>query len=456
MGLFEKVTDIVEAPFKIASGVVNGVIDTTHFVGDISRGDYTTAASDLTKVIADGSDIVQGLGSLGASVAPVPAGYQGAQATDPSSKILWGAKMVIEGLEKATGTGTPYDGDEFRESSKRLESVVETLVDAAPHTDRWDGTASQVYTAVNASHRRVASGVQASDLAIAGVLDTEAGQVTRTRKTFDDEKDWLGKFDLMTVHLNATGPGRAIKIALDTAVAAVTVTAAGTAMTILVKNSFENAGRIREHLDAYETALRDTSGKPASNGVFPPIPDDELPRRDTNPNGTTHMPNPEDGTTEPRRTKANEPYTEPSPEEPVPSGPPATPYGMPTLPYAPSAPSTPTTSQPAPPPLATPIPSAAPTTPLAPAAFSPQPQRTAPSAPATTAASAFTAPMPTSASAPVSSPGSAQSAAVSPTQAASVAAPANPGPRAPINVPTEEAQSDATKPEPQGTNPHGK
>jgi hypothetical protein len=70
VGLFEKVTEIVEAPFKIASGVVNGVIDTTHLVGDISRGDYSTAGrdlaavgGDLVKVMADAADLAEALGS---------------------------------------------------------------------------------------------------------------------------------------------------------------------------------------------------------------------------------------------------------------------------------------------------------------------------------------------------------------------------------------------------------
>jgi len=76
------------------------------------------------------------------------------------SKILAAAQMAIDGMKATTGSGPPHD-------------------------DRWDGTASQVYKTLNASHRRVTSEVQVGNQGVAGILDIEAGQVSRTRQALD-------------------------------------------------------------------------------------------------------------------------------------------------------------------------------------------------------------------------------------------------------------------------------
>jgi hypothetical protein len=206
-------------------------------------------------------------------------------------------------MKATTGSGDPCTGQEFRDSSKRMAKVVETLIHAEPHKDRWDGTASQVYNATNASHRRLASEVQAADLAIADVIDIEAGQVTRTRQTLDDTSDTLTNYDLATMWMNATPPTRAVKFALDCTAAVGALDVAGATMAVLVKNSLENADRIRKPSTLYGDAAKET-----------PLP----------------------GTGEnklPTRSKPDEPYTVPEPEEPTVQAP-ATPYGAP----APGAP----------------------------------------------------------------------------------------------------------------------
>lgn len=430
MGMFESMTEVFEAPFKIASGVVNGVKDGVSLVDNARKGDMGGVMQDGLKLMNDANDLVEGLTTLGAAVAPLPTAFGASKGTQiADSKIIWAAQMLIDGMKLTTGDGTPVNGDEFRESSKRLEDVVLTLISAAPHSDRWDGTSSQVYNAVNASHRRLTSQVQAADEAIAGVLDTEAGQVARTRETLQDQNDWLKAYDLATCWMQASGPGRAIKVVLDTAASVAALDIAGGTMVVLVKNSLENAGRITGRTGAYTKAQGDTSGAPESEGVFPPIPEDKLPGADSRQPGSRMPEKGED--VPPSRTQSRTPYTVPSPEEPEQHGPPATPYGAPMTP-------TPTAPLPAGSPSA--APGAAPQQPAGPApgaapriAASPMPM--APAAPAAFAQPAAAAAGPAPAPAPAQANPAPQSrgpAPVSQPSAATGPSPRSSGERAPI------------------------
>ncbi len=420
MGMFESMTEVFEAPFKIASGVVNGVKDGVSLVDNARKGDMGGVMQDGLKLMNDANDLVEGLTTLGAAVAPLPTAFGASKGTQiADSKIIWAAQMLIDGMKLTTGSGTPVNGDEFRESSKRLEDVVLTLISAEPHGDRWNGTASEVYAATNASHRRLTSRVQAADETIAGVLDTEAGQVARTRETLQDQNDWLKAYDLATCWMQASGPGRAIKVVLDTAASVAALDIAGGTMVILVKNSLENAGRITGRTGDYTKAQGDTSGPPASEGVFPPFPEDKLPGADPRQPGSRMPEKGED--VPPERSQPRTPYTVPSPEEPEQHGPAATPY---------EAPSTPT-------PVA-PLPSGTP--PAVPASAQAQPTGPGPGAapkiaatPLPVAPAAFAQPAtPAAGPAPASASASAASASANP-------APQAPRGPAPVTQPSASA-----------------
>lgn len=330
-----KVLDTVETatPIDIVTGIKGAVSDVPNLIGDVAQGEFGQALVDGRKVLGDGKDIALGLSSLGANLGPVPSFLENNTAAKfTESKVLAAGQLLIEGMKKTTGSGTPCTGQEFRDSSNHLADVVDTLIDAAPHTDRWDGTGSQVYNATNASHRRLASDVQAADLAIADVIDTEAGQVSRTRNTLDESSDSLTKYDLATTWMNATPPTRALKFALDCTAAAGALDVSGATMAVLVKNSVENATRIRGSTKRYEDAARDTSGNPldpcVGEAFSVPDPQHELPR----PNPETPLPEPGEPI-QPKRSLPGTQYTVPDPEEPTVQAP-ATPYGAP----APAAP----------------------------------------------------------------------------------------------------------------------
>jgi hypothetical protein len=342
MGFLDEVGEVLDnveaaTPIDLVTGIAGVVTDVPSLVGNVATGDIGQAMVDGRKVLGDGKDIALGLGSLGANLGPVPSFLEKSPMLKlAESKVIAAAQLAISGMKTTTGSGDPYTGDQFRDSSERLANVVETLIHAEAHEDRWDGTAAQVYNATNASHRRLASDVQTADAEIAGHLDTEAGQVTRTRQTLDDQSDWLTKYDLATAVMNLTPPTAALKFAMDLAAAAAALDTAGVTMAVLVKNSLENAGRIGEASKRYGVAAKDTSSTPLDDcgaGEVFPIPDKgeaSLPGGDP---GATPLPDPTGGIIQPKRSMPDEPYTVPEPEEPTVQVP-ATPYGAP----APDAP----------------------------------------------------------------------------------------------------------------------
>ncbi|MBB5166575.1 EspA/EspE family type VII secretion system effector [Mycobacterium sp. AZCC_0083] len=334
-----KVLDKVEAatPIDLITGIAGVATDVPSLVGHVATGDIGQAMVDGRKVLGDGKDIALGLGSLGANLGPVPTFLEKNPVMKlAESKVIAAAQLAIAGMKATTGSGDPYTGEQFRDSSKRLENVVETLIHAEPHEDRWNGTAAQVYNATNASHKRLASEVQTADAEIAGHLDTEAGQVDRTRQTLNDASDTLTKYDLATAAMNLTPPTAALKFAMDCAAAAGALDTAGVTMAVLVKNSLENADRIGKASERYGGAAKDTSGTPldpcGAGEVFPVPMNGEasLPRSEP---GVTPLPGKDDPMELPSRSKPETQYTVPEPEEPTVQAP-ATPYGAP----APGAP----------------------------------------------------------------------------------------------------------------------
>jgi hypothetical protein len=331
-----KVLDEVETatPIDLVTGIAGVVTDVPSLVGHVATGNIGQALVDGRKVMGDGKDIAVGLGSLGANLGPIPSFLEKSPIMKlAESKVIAAAQLAISGMKATTGSSTPCTGQEFRDSSKHLEEVVWTLIHAEPHEDRWNGTASQVYNATNASHKRLASDVGAADSEIAHHLDVEAGQVTRTRQTLDDQSDWLTKYDLATAVMNLSPPTAALKFAMDCAAAAAALDTAGVTVAVLVKNSLENADRIGEAAKRYENAARDTSGNPLDPcgvGEVFSVPDQEheLPR----PDPVTPLPGSGEPT-QPKRSNPDEPYTVPDPEEPTVQAP-ATLYGAP----APAAP----------------------------------------------------------------------------------------------------------------------
>lgn len=317
-------------PADIVNGAVNGVSDARALVGDIVEGDFHGALTNGRKLIGDAQDVVGGLGSLGVFPNVATGPIMDAVLKLADSRILAAAQMTIAAMKATTGNGQPDDGGGFRGSAQRLTTAVETLIDAEPHFDRWDGTASQVYNAVNASHRRLTSDTQAADSNIAAVIQTEAEQILRTRERLDEISQFLYDYGLATAVANYSGPGKAAQLIADMTVAGLAVQSANVTMAILTKNVIENAARVKKHAGAYKTVQEDTSGDVNACDPFS-IPKTPLPRGDK----ATELP--EAGSDPPKRTLPETPFTMPEPEEPIEFGPPATPQPAP-LPPVPATP----------------------------------------------------------------------------------------------------------------------
>jgi len=264
VGFLDELTSVVEGPLDLVSGVVNGVKDGANFTGNLIDGKWNDALDDGRKLMGDVGDISSGLASLGFNVGGLPAAFEGSRSLSAESKVIQAALWAIAGMKLTTGTGTPCNGDEFRNSADRLEDVFKTLLDARPHSDRWDGTASQVYNAVNASHYRCAALVEDADLNVAVVLDTEAEQVTSARSTLDGVSQGLSDYDLATSWMNLCGPaGREAKLAADLAAVAVAMPICTAAMAKLVGESIANSMQVRSALDKYADAAKTRPAIPA-------------------------------------------------------------------------------------------------------------------------------------------------------------------------------------------------
>ncbi|AWT57263.1 EspA/EspE family type VII secretion system effector [Mycolicibacterium smegmatis] len=319
-------------PADIVNGAVNGVNDARAFVGDVVEGDFHGALTNGRKLIGDAQDVIGGLGSLGVFPNVATGPIMDAVLKLADSRILAAAQMAIAAMKATTGNGNPEDGGGFRGSAEKLANAVNTLIDAEPHFDRWDGTASQVYNAVNASHRRLTSDTQAADSNIAAVLKIEAEQILRTRGRLDEISQFLYDYGLATAVANYSGPGKAAQLIADMTVAGLAVQSANVAMAILTKNVIENAARVKEHAGTYALVAEDTSGEQAACDPFA-VPKSPLPR------GRDATELPEAGSdAPPKRTLPETPFTMPEPEEPFEYGPPATPQPAP-LPPVPAAPS---------------------------------------------------------------------------------------------------------------------
>jgi hypothetical protein len=301
--------------FNVIHGGYNAAKDAEAVAGDVVTLDVLGAVTNDQKLLSDTKNFLEGVEGLGANLARIPARYADTPVVKAvDSPPIEVAQLAIEAMKATTGSGQPEDGAEYKKSADLLEEAVDLLIDAEPAGDRWDGTASAIYAETNDAHRRLTSDVRVADDEIQKILSTEAGQVVRTRQTLDDTSQWLYDFALATSWMNFVPGGRAAKLVIDSGAAGTGVATCEATMAVLVKNVFENASRLRGHIDKYtEAATEDSSGEGTACDPFVWVHDD--PRRESEP------------VIPPKRLDPRNPYEVPDPEEPIEHGPPATPYG---------------------------------------------------------------------------------------------------------------------------------
>ena len=297
--------------FNVVHGAAGVVKDVAELAGDIVTGDVHGAVTDAQKLVGDSNDVVKGLNGLGVPMGSLPRRFSENSVVQlADSPPIQAAQLVIEGMLATTGSGAPEDGKQLRDSAKLLEESVELLIDAKPHDDRWDGSASAAYAAKDDQHRRTTSGVQTADDEIRKILSTEANQVEQTRKTLDEVSQYLYDFALSTSWMNLVPGGKAAKLAVDAAAAGIGVNRAEYVIARLVSDSLDNASKIRAQLDLYNAAEK---VEPPEGGACKPFVR-------TGPDGRPLEEVP------PSRLLPNTPFERPEPVKPPQFGPPATPY----------------------------------------------------------------------------------------------------------------------------------
>jgi hypothetical protein len=314
--------------FDVVHGGASTITDTAGFLGDVLTGDVHGAATNGRQVLGDLDDVLHGLEGLGANLGQVPRRFAEStlvKLTD--SPPIDAALLAIDALKATTGSGTPEDGSNYGSSADLLEEALDLLIDARPLDDRWNGDASTTYGEKAHDHKNLTSRVQVADRAIQQVLRTEADQVSRARSTLDDTSQYLHDFALATSWMNLVPGGRAAKLALDAAAAGTGLTTATFVVANLTQESFTNAGKIRDQLHHYNDAAAEKLN--IASGACDPFVDA---RTDVQPG---HRP---------ERLDPEKRYEVPSPLEPIPFGPPATPYRV--TGSSPSGPTPPSRSTP--------------------------------------------------------------------------------------------------------------
>ncbi|MHC9292570.1 EspA/EspE family type VII secretion system effector [Mycobacterium sp. LTG2003] len=90
---------------------------------------------------------------------------------------------------KTFGQGTPDDGSQFDGSSRLMQ--MKAGVEAAAPDDRWQGSGSQAYAAVNKEHAAVYEKLAELDRKMAGEVKKAADVVKNGRTNLDTAKGWV-------------------------------------------------------------------------------------------------------------------------------------------------------------------------------------------------------------------------------------------------------------------------
>ncbi len=228
-----------------------------------------------------------------------------------TSPILLAAQVTIGAMKLTTGSGTPVTGAGIAESLGHQKEAEQTLIDAKPESDQWDGTASGAYNdQVNAHLTRIRD-VTEADTVLASRVKAQAEQVASTKKELQGLWDRLGNFDTITSPMGFIPPLRAAKAAAEIVVAAEALAEANAKMTSLSWETVFRARAVSTELHNYQNAVDATLSETGCDGPF----------------GDEHI----GGAKLPTRTNPEAPYTPPLTNVPV------TPAPMPGMP-APSGP----------------------------------------------------------------------------------------------------------------------
>lgn len=170
-----------------------------------------------------------------------------------ATPVIEGGLMVLTGISKTMGVGSPDGGGAFSDGAKLFQSNGKSLESAYP-TESWSGAGSDAYMSQNSHQIQRASTMLEADNSIVRILTTQAGQVDHARTQVDWASKGLAAVIPVAMALEATVFGAPESIALQVAAVATASAVAGAASGNLLSYAQDNAAQIREATAKYRQA----------------------------------------------------------------------------------------------------------------------------------------------------------------------------------------------------------
>ncbi|WP_155915310.1 MULTISPECIES: EspA/EspE family type VII secretion system effector [unclassified Mycolicibacterium] len=187
------------------------------------------------------------------------------------SPIMAAGQQAIESMKQGTGVGDPENGQRFSEGAAKMGAAGQVLASAFPD-DSWDSSGASAYTGRNTEQVGRVQTMLGLDNMVAGVLSTEAGQISAARASLDGHSDWLGVMSLLSTSAGIVpGFGQAARMTAEIAMVAKAVGESSNDINTLRGHINENAAVLRTAAAQYETLAGGAA--PAGAEFAPPVGD---------------------------------------------------------------------------------------------------------------------------------------------------------------------------------------
>ena len=219
----------------------------------------------------------------------------------------------LESIEQGTG---------FKAGAEAFNQIGSALEEAFP-TSEWEGSGSDAYDTQNGEQLDRAGIMAKADAALAQLINTEAGQVSKARDMLGYAATGLGLAIPVAIALNGTPPvvGTAESVAFQGTAVSIAMAVALPTMTVMAAEAATNAAQVAQIIQQYLqvlTGAQSTTGNGALNAMPDTTTDDDSPSENTEetPDST-----PNDSPTETTPTTTSPTTTSPSSTTPTSTSP---------------------------------------------------------------------------------------------------------------------------------------
>ncbi|CAA0124366.1 ESX-1 secretion-associated protein EspE [Mycolicibacterium vanbaalenii] len=274
-------------------------------------------------------DDVEDIGKVARDVARDVAGSRAPLA----SPVLDAGRLLIAGMRKTTGSGTPESGEPFRHGAVRFTGAAETVSSAHPGGE-WQGAGAEAYAATNRRQSEHAMLMAVLDRDVQAVIAREAHQVAHHRARLDDQSDHLGSLSYATSAIGRIpGVGEAMKAAFELSAVKIALGVCSEELDELSQEVGDNAAQL-QHLAGRYSALTHRKAAPVEPDGLPGQPSSEDPTTSESTDPAADQPLPVADPPPPTAAGATDPppTTDVAGVAPAPAGGPAQPETAPVMP----------------------------------------------------------------------------------------------------------------------------